>query len=500
MTLRKPAALIVALSLLTAGCAAAASDKSGGTGPKQVLVLASNDGAPVSAPAVTRFVDRVSELSGGRVQVTISSNWGGGGDEARTIRDVASGKAVLGWSGTRAFDTVGVRSFEPLHAPFLISSYAAQAAVVKDPVASDMLAALRPLGLTGLALAGDELRMAAAASKPLLTPSDFQDVRFGTIASTVQTRGLAALGAEPVTIQFPRPPDTDGLGGVETMWRTYAGQHQYEFMPFVTGNAVLWPRTVAIFASTKALDGLDRTTRGWLVQAAADAQAWSTEHAADLVPSQLTEPCSNGLRIATATPDQLKALRAAAEPVYTSLRADPALARSLDRIQGLVASAKPDPAPTVPDTCIYHPGDETGRPEPVPVLTAAGRTGTLPEGRYRFAFSVDDLVAGGLSQSDAENNAGVGDWTIRAGQWRWVSKPALVNVPHYPSNPLCEGWYDVRGHTVRFTTTTRYTDGDCAPPTWSARWTIKGGTLTWTAVNPPGFGTFWALKPWQRVR
>jgi len=499
MTLRKPAALMIALSLLTAGCAAA-SDKSGGTDPHQVLVLASNDGNPVSAPAVARFVDRVSELSGGRVQVKISPNWGGGGDEARVIRDVAAGRAVLGWSGTRAFDTVGVTSFEPLHAPFLISSYAAQAAVVKDRLSSDMLATLQPLGLTGLALGADELRMPAAASKPLLTPSDFNGLRFGTIASTVQTRSLAALGAQPVTIRFPRSPDTDGLGGVETMWWTYAAQHQDEFLPFVTGNAVLWPRTVVIFANTKGLAGLDRTTRGWVERASADAQAWSTVHAADLVPTQLTDPCSRGLRIATATSVQLKALRAAAEPVYTWLRGDPALAKSLDRIQALVASAEPDPAPSVPDTCSYHPGDETRQPASVPVLTAAGRVGTFPQGTYRYAASVDDLVAGGLAQSDAENNAGVLDWTMQGGRWRSVSKPALVDVPHYPSNPTCEGLYDVQGHTVRFTTTSRYSDGDCAPATWSARWTIRDRTLTWTAVDPADFGTVWAVKPWQRIQ
>ena len=39
--------------------------------------------------------------------------------------------------------------------------------------------------MTGLALAADELRMPAAAAKPLLSPSDFKGLRFYTSDSTI---------------------------------------------------------------------------------------------------------------------------------------------------------------------------------------------------------------------------------------------------------------------------------------------------------------------------
>jgi TRAP-type C4-dicarboxylate transport system substrate-binding protein len=499
MNLKKPAAALVALSALCAGCTGTASDKSGGVSPRRVLVLASND-AEVSAPAVARFADRVQELSGGRVTVRIASDWGGGGSEARVIQDVAAGKADLGWSGTRAFDTVGVTAFEPLHLPFLVGSYAAEASVVKDAVARNMLAGLRPLGLTGLALAADELRMPAAAAKPLLTPSDFRGLRFGTIASRVQAQGLAALGAKPVAIGRARPPDTDGLGAVDTMWSSFLTNHQYGFMPFVTGNAALWPRTVAVFANTKRLDDLDATTRGWLERAAADAQTWSTQHAADLVPAQLAESCSAGLRVATVTPAQLQALRDAAQPAYAQLRRDPALATTLDRVQALVAAAGSDPEPTIPGSCAYKPGDETRTQAPEQVLTAPGREGTLPQGTYRHAVSVDDLVAHGDGREDAENNGGVYTWTLRAGRWRSVQEPELTNITHHPASPVCEGWYDVQGDTAWFTTTSLFPNGDdCAPPSWSARWTIKDRTLTWTSVSVADFAYVWAGHPWRRI-
>ena len=115
--------------------------------------------------------------------------------EQRVLEDVAAGKAELGWSGTRAFDLIGVDSFRPLHAPFLIGSYPAQQAVVADDVAQDMLASLDGTGLTGLALLADELRFPAGAEGPLLDAGDFDGLAFGIMPSNAQSAAMTALGA-----------------------------------------------------------------------------------------------------------------------------------------------------------------------------------------------------------------------------------------------------------------------------------------------------------------
>lgn len=494
------AAAAVALSVLAAGCSTGVGDKSGGSVPPRVLVLASNDGQDISgAPAVARFVDRVREVSGGRLNVRVVTDWEGGGNEARVIRAVAAGKADLGWSGTRAFDTVGITAFQPLHAPFLVGSYPAEAAVVKDGVSRDMLAGLHSLGLTGLALAADELRVPAAADKPLLTPADFRGLRFGTVRSAVQERGLRALGAHAVGRGTGRVQITDELDGVETMWWTYLQLGQFDVMPFVTVNAALWPRTVAIFANTGRLDALDRTARGWLERAAADAATWSTLHASDKVGAQLNEVCSRGVRVATASPAQLAALRSAAEPAYAVMRADPELAGSMRRIETLVSSvAQPAPTP-VPAACSYHPGDEKRMPAPERRLTGPGNPGGLPQGTYRYSFTVEELLPHVANRYEAEINAGVFDWTLNGGRWHYTAKLA-ISGPYRPgAYTSCDGWYDVQGNVARFTTTTVYSDGDCAPPQWSARWELHRSTLTWSAVSVPDFAYVWAGKPWQRI-
>jgi TRAP-type transport system periplasmic protein len=487
---------LLAAVLLSAGCFGSGGDKSGGAAAPQVLILASNDGVDLSGvPAVARFVDRLNQLSSGRLTARVMPAWRGGGNEARVIQDVASGRADLGWSGTRAFDIVGVTSFQPLHAPFLVSSYAAQAAVVKDPVARDMLGGMRPLGLTGLALAADELRIPAGAAKPLLSPGDFDNLRFGTVASKIQSDGLRALGADAQSMAVQAPPETDGLDGLETMWWTYQVKAQYGFVPFVTGNAALWPRTVAIFANTKRFGQLDAAARGWVEQAAADASAWSAVHAGDAETDQIKQVCEFGTRIATATPAQLAALRAAAGPVYAVLRSDPLLGRTLFRVEAAVRSAGRGVSAPVPAGCAYHPGDEKRIPPPVRALPAPGRTGDLPQGSYRYASTERELMARGHTADDAHINAGVFTWTLRGGRWNSVQEPVDSTVQH----TTCEGWYDVRDDAVTFTTITKYQGGTCAPDTWSARWSIHDRFLTWTAVSGADFADVWAGKPWQRI-
>jgi TRAP-type C4-dicarboxylate transport system substrate-binding protein len=407
---------------------------------------------------------------------------------------VAEGDADLGWAGTRVFDTVGVPAFQPLHAPFLVGSYDAQATVVRDDVADEMLGSLEPLGLTGLGIVADQLRMPAAVAEPLLTPEDFSGLVMRTASSLIQVEALRALRADPTT--QGHPADREGVDGVETMWWTYEANHQYDYAPFITRNAVLWPRTVALFANSETLDGLDEDLRGWIDEAADEAVVWSTEHAADEEAGQIEAACRGGARVATATDDQLADLRAAVEPVYRSLRADETLGDTLDRIEALVADvARPDLSP-LPSGCAYSPGDEVGVPAQPTAEPGAGESGSLPEGVYRYAVSVGELRDAGFSRNDAEFNAGVYTWTLADGEWSHELEPEVPDAVEFTT---CGGTYDVRDQTVTFTTTTEVAGGDCAPPSWIARFSVDGDSLVWTVQSFPGFDLLFAPAPWQRI-
>jgi hypothetical protein len=252
---------------------------------------------------------------------------------------------------------------------------------------------------------------------------------------------------------------------------------------------------VAIFANTERLAALDSRSRGWLTQAGQEAASWSTSHAADGVTDTIQRVCTSGAQIAEATSQQLAALRTESEPIYASLRAKPSLAATLARIENLVASDQPSLPFTVPASCIYHRGDEKRIPPPVRTLTGPGRPDDLPQATYRFSFTEDELRAHGLTDHDAEINAGVVTWTLGQGHWQSVQKPVDPSVEH----TTCEGWYDVNDTNAIFTTTTTYAGGTCAAPTWSARWSLANRQLTWTAVRVPDFAYVWDDKPWLKI-
>lgn len=492
------AALAAVVALVVGGCTAAAgNDKSGGSPNRVVLRLANNDGSLDGAPALRHFIFRLSTLSGGRITVEVSSHWKGGNDEPRVIRDVGRGAADLGWAGTRAFDQVGVDAFRPLAAPFLISSYAAESAVVRDTALTHrLLGTVRPLGITGLALVADELRVPAGVSHPMLAPEDFAGQRFATVASDAQSAGLAALGAIPTQRPIREVAATEGLGGFETMPWTYDVNRYDDIAPYLTANVHLWPRSYVIFAGMAAMRRLDGTERHWVQQAATEAAAWSAVHAADQQPAEIASICLASGRFATATPDQLVALRRAVQPVYDRLQADPSQRATLARLEQLTAAAGPDRPTTVPTGCALRPGEKIVRPVSAEPLTRPGRPGRLPQGSFRYALSAGFLTAQHLGSQDVSDNAGVFTWTLQSGRWHYRQVPADPSGSHQLT---CEGFYDVQGDTVSFTTTTVLTGGECAPPTWTARWRASGRSLTWSAVSVADFAVVWAPRPWQQV-
>lgn len=500
------AAVLVALSVT--GCTAT-TDKSGGDETEPTtLVLASNDpgdeASALSSAAVARFIELVDARSYGQLQVEVSPDWGGRGEQA-VLEDVAAGKAELGWSGTRAFDLIDVNTFQPLHAPFLVGSYAAQRAVVGDEAATDMLAGLDGTGLTGLAMLGDELRFPAGAEGPLLDPSDFDDLPFGVMRSKAQSAAITALGARVQEMTLPQSPSTDGLGGQETMWRTYVSNGQRRTFPFVTANAVLWPRTSVVVANSEALDALDRNDREVLTEAATEAAQWSLEHADDQVAYEINQACAEGARIATASPAQTAALTKAARPAYAALRADPERAALLAQVERLVRGAG-DPEPMdVPDGCAYRPGDEdrVGVPVLPSPIDAPGRTGALPAGTYRYTVSGDEIRAGVGDTADQKlvaANAGVWTWTLRDGRWSYVLKPTSQTADESSGGFTCEGYYDVHGGQVDFTTVTEPVSGECAPPTWKADWRKgENGLAMDVTTDGEDLNFLFGSETWERI-
>ncbi len=274
--------------------------------------------------------------------------------------------------GARVWDRVGVTSFQPLLAPMLVDSQALQAKVFSSGIAATTLAGVDASGLVGIGLLPGPLRKVLGVSAPFRRPSDFAGRVVGLQDGQVAEKALEALGATPRAV--PAGAELGGLDGYEQQLGSIWGNHYELTAKYVTANLNLWPRPLVLFTAKAVIASLTAAQRSAL-RAAATATLSSAGASAEAddeggVPGL----CQGGLRLSTASGQQLRALRAAVQPVYDELNADPqtrAVIRSIEAIKTRLG-ADPDTA-----TCAGQPA--SGRTSP--------RSGVIPDGTYQMTLT-----------------------------------------------------------------------------------------------------------------
>ena len=120
-----PVLASAALAAFAAGCSVSGNDdgdKAGGSDAPVVLRLAvADDAEQPDAPFARYFARQVSSLSDGSVRVRVVWDAAGQdspGYELGIARLVEDGHFELGWMGARAWDRMGIKSFQaraPIH-------------------------------------------------------------------------------------------------------------------------------------------------------------------------------------------------------------------------------------------------------------------------------------------------------------------------------------------------------------------------------------------------
>jgi TRAP-type transport system periplasmic protein len=372
---RIPLIFLLALGLL-AGCDSGNSDRAGGEKPVEpkVLVMANVNGELGELEA---FDEAVRRVSGGHLRIKWLNEYGKGRDgnaEINLIRDVNAGKADLGWAGTRIFDELGDPAFNPLHAPLLIDSYELEEAVLSDDLVTPMLESLGDLELQGVGVLPGPLRR-PLGKRPLRGPDDWAGARIGSSGGDQVERALRSLGAK-VLYDHPNVREaTDELDGLETHVAAVPGNHYQYDLPYLTGDVVLWPRPLVLFAgpavSSEDLAVLRKAAKDAIPEAIALARSQEREG--------LSESCRANLKVVSASAPQVDGLRAALRPVYDGLEHDPAAGGALARIQELSR----DTATTVdPVRC--------------PAASKPATRATIPAGTYRTFVTRADAREHGL--------------------------------------------------------------------------------------------------------
>ena len=244
-----------------------------------------------------------------------------------------AGEADLAWVGARAFDRVGVTSFQPLLAPLLVDSHDLQAAVFEAGIPAEMIATLDDIDLAGIGVLPGPMRKMLGVSHPLVAPADFEGAVVGMQDSALTEQTMIALGSNPQNL--PSGADISEVDAYEQQLDSIAGNDYWRVAGFVTANLNLWPRPLVLFMNGEAFEALAGEHQAALRDAAAasvdDALAAARAEDADSVEYL----CDKGMSLTIASDENLAALREAIQPVYDQIATDPTTAPWLDEITAL---------------------------------------------------------------------------------------------------------------------------------------------------------------------
>jgi TRAP-type C4-dicarboxylate transport system substrate-binding protein len=204
----------VALAVAAAACSSSGADKAGGTRakPPVVLTLADHEQGPDQVQA---WIEEVQRRAGGSLRIQVTNHWRDhevAYDKA-TIADVQAGKVALAKIAARAYDAVGIDSFQALVAPLLIDNPTLERRVLESDLATKMLAGTDELGLVGLAVLPTDLHKPLGVTRPLVRAGDYRGGRMGVGEGELAKATVTALGATPVST-LPGGP-LSGLDGLE---------------------------------------------------------------------------------------------------------------------------------------------------------------------------------------------------------------------------------------------------------------------------------------------
>jgi TRAP-type C4-dicarboxylate transport system substrate-binding protein len=325
------AALTAALAV--GACGGGVRQRAGGkpTGRTTVLRLANANGG---IGDLQLFIDQVAKLSGGRLRIEAVNGWRKGQTEYEKglIQDVRAGKADLGWVGSRVLASVGVRSFEPLHAPFFIDSYELERKALDSNTVARMLRDLERIGLSGIAVLPGGLEYLQLDRK-IKDPADIAGLRIGYYDSPLHKAALAALGARPTAI--PTSESVRGLDGFAAGVGSVYGNGYNNTAKYTVADTPLWPRPLVVFANKQKWASLPQADRDLITQAARQARVSMLAALPKSEQTAMMHLCNIGDRLVNIGDAAQARMQEAVLPLFAKLRNDPATTDAMAEIEAL---------------------------------------------------------------------------------------------------------------------------------------------------------------------
>jgi len=337
--MKQPPALLFAAVLASlaalAGCSLGGGERVGGepaTEAHELTLLSIFEEARL-------FADEVSRLSKGELRIRLVPVEPEGVDyEAAVLRRMQEGEADLAVMGTRAWDDFGAPGLAALGAPFLVDSYPLQERIFTSDLVEPILEELRPAGFEGIGILPGPIRRPLGVAGTLAAPGDFQGLTIGTQQSNVAEASLLALGAIPRRLpsDVAAPNGLTGLDGAEFQIAGVENGRLDTPGSHLMTNVNLWPRSTVVFAGEEAYNGLSDDERQILHTASMNVVRQKADTDRGFEEEAAANLCRKGnTAFDAASPQQLRALRQAVEPVYADLERDPAVRTVIEGIERL---------------------------------------------------------------------------------------------------------------------------------------------------------------------
>lgn len=299
------------------------------------------DGDVPTRRQIEEYVRQVNTASSG--QLLIEPVYKAAGDVSRdwdqaVARMVVAGDLDMGLIPARAWDTEGVTSLRALQAPFLVTSEAAIKAAAAPAIATELMAGLDGIGLSGLALFPEGPRFLFSFGPPILAPADLKGATVRSPHSATSYALFTALGA--VVADMP----AGQLASLQTQGALQVAETSFAYAPTlprpatVTGNLVLFPKMNTLVINAAILKALGANQQRILREAAEITREWSVA----LLPSTANDAkqfCHGGGTVVLASEAQLAGFTDAAAPVYAELEKDPPTRTLIAKLRTLAAAA-----------------------------------------------------------------------------------------------------------------------------------------------------------------
>ncbi|MBB4263006.1 MULTISPECIES: TRAP transporter substrate-binding protein [unclassified Bradyrhizobium] len=264
-----------------------------------------------------KFKELAEKYTGGKVKVEVYPNSTLYKDKEE-LEALQLGSVQMLAPSNSKFGPLGIREFEVFDLPYILPDLKTLRKVTEGPLGTRLLKLLDAKGITGLAYWDNGFKQ-MSANKKLITPADYQGVKFRIQSSRVLQAQFKALSSLPQVMAFSevyQALQTGVVDGQENTWSNIYTQKMHEVQKYITETNHGYIGYVVI-VNKKFWDDLPADIRDPLTKAMKEATDFSNAQSQKENDDALAEIKKSGKsEIIKLTAEQDEAMRKAMEPVY----------------------------------------------------------------------------------------------------------------------------------------------------------------------------------------